>query len=47
MKKNVNMNTLTRSEKKGVWVPELVFSNTEAKLNTQNDDKLFAVVRLK
>ena len=45
MKKNVNMNTLTRSDKKEVWVPELVFSNTEKKLNTQNDDKSFAVVR--
>ena len=29
----------------GVWVPKLVFSNTEQKLNTKNDEKAFAVAR--
>ena len=29
----------------GIWVPKLVFVNTEKKLNTKNDDKAFAVAR--
>ena len=29
MKTNINMNTLTNTEKEGIWVPSLVFSNTE------------------
>ena len=45
MKTNINMNTLTNTEKEGIWVPSLVFSNTEAKVNTVNDPKAFAVVR--
>ena len=28
MKTNINMNTLTKDEKEGIWVPSLVFSNT-------------------
>ena len=45
MKSNINMNTLTNTEKEGIWVPSLVFSNTEAKVNTVNDPKAFAVAR--
>ena len=45
MKTNINMNTLTNTEKEGIWVPSLVFSNTEAKVNTVNDPKAFAVAR--
>ena len=45
MKKNVNMNTLTRMEKESIWVPQLVFSNTEDKGTTINDAKAFAVTR--
>ena len=45
MKQNINMNTLTNTEKEGIWVPSLVFSNTEEKVNTVNDPKAFAVVR--
>ena len=29
----------------GIWVPKLVFSNTEQKINTKNDEKAFAVAR--
>ena len=29
----------------GIWVPKLVFVNTEKKLNTKNDEKAFAVAR--
>ena len=29
----------------GIWVPKLVFSNTEGKDNTLNDDKAFTVAR--
>ena len=29
----------------GIWVPKLVFSNTEEKDNTLNDDKAFTVAR--
>ena len=45
MKMNLNMNTLTSQEKKSIWVPKLVFINTEKKENTQNDNKAFAVAR--
>ena len=45
MKDNINMNTLTKTEKEGIWVPSLVFSNTEAKVTTVNDPKAFAVAR--
>ena len=45
MKTNINMNTLTNTEKEGIWVPSLVFSNTEEKVNTVNDPKAFAVAR--
>ena len=45
MKKNVNMNTLTRMEKESIWVPQLVFFNTEEKVTTVNDAKAFAVTR--
>ena len=29
----------------GIWVPKLVFSNTDEKINTKNDEKTFAVAR--
>ena len=45
MKTNINMNTLTKAEKEGIWVPSLVFSNTEERQNTVNDQKAFAVAR--
>ena len=61
MKENVNMNTLSATEKQvptnvdlvslsllswqAIWVPKLVFVNTEKKLNTKNDDKAFSVAR--
>ena len=45
MKTNINMNTLTNTEKEGIWVPSLVFSNTEEQANTVNDPKAFAVAR--
>ena len=59
MKENVNMNTLSATEKQvptnvdlvslsllswqAIWVPKLVFVNTEK--NTKNDDKAFSVAR--
>ena len=46
MKTNINMNTLTNTEKEAIWVPSLVFSNTEQKANTVNDPKAFALARL-
>ena len=45
MKTNINMNTLTNTEKEAIWVPSLVFSNTEQKANTVNDPKAFALAR--
>ena len=45
MKENVNMNTLTRLEKSSIWVPQLVFFNTEEKVTTANDNKAFTVTR--
>ena len=45
MKMNLNMNTLTTKEKGTLWVPKLVFTNTEKKDITKNDDQSFAVAR--
>ena len=45
MKMNLNMNTLTAKEKQSIWVPKLMFTNTENKETTQNDNKAFAVAR--
>ena len=45
MKTNISMNTLTNKEKGTIWVPQLVFTNTEKKDITKNDDKSFAVTR--
>ena len=45
MKINLNMNTLTSKDKGMIWVPKLVFTNTEKKDITQNDYKAFAVAR--
>ena len=45
MKMNLNMNTLTTKEKQSIWVPKLVFTNTDKKESTQNDNKAFAVAR--
>ena len=45
MKTSINMNTLTNKEKGIIWVPQLVFTNTEKKDITKNDDKSFAVTR--
>ena len=45
MKTNINMNTLTTRERGDIWVPKLVFSNTESKENTKNDDKSFTVAK--
>ena len=39
MKKNFNMNTLTKDDKPILWVPQLVFTNTKARDNTKNDEK--------
>ena len=39
------MNTLTVKEKGIIWVPRLVYTNTEAKINTRNDDKTQIVAK--
>ena len=42
----LNPHTLTWTKiTQGIWVPKLVFSNTEQKINTQNDEEAFAVAR--
>jgi hypothetical protein len=45
MKENINMNTLSGTEKQGIWVPKLVLSNTEEKVSTKNDEKAFTLAR--
>ena len=44
MKKNINMNTLTKVEKEKLWVPKVIFSNTEEKMNTKRVENAFVVV---
>ena len=38
------MNTLTKVEKEKLWVPKVIFSNTEEKMNTKRDEKAFVIV---
>ena len=45
MKRSINMNTLTNAERNMIWVPRLVFANTESKTNTVNDGKGQIVAR--
>ena len=45
MKVNMDMNTLTKHEKSIIWVPQLVFFNTEEKENTKNDNKAQIIAR--
>ena len=44
-KQVTNIEKVLLISSQGIWVPKLVFVNTEKKLNTKNDDKAFAVAR--
>ena len=39
LKDNAKMNTLLYEEKQKLWVPRIIFQNTEAQLTTRNDEK--------
>jgi len=41
------MNTLTENFKSKIWIPEIVFDNTQSKLESLNDPKAFATIERK
>ena len=40
-----SLNTLTLQSRQQIWIPQVVFYNTEVKSESVNDDKAFATVR--
>ena len=44
LKENQKMNTLTFPELEGIWVPQILFSNTQHQLISKKDEKSFALV---
>jgi len=40
-----DLNTLTLESRKEIWIPQLIFYNTEVKTETVNDEKAFATVK--
>ena len=44
LKEDVEMNTLANRERSIIWVPTIIFSNTEEDLTSKNDEKAFAKV---
>ena len=48
LKDNIKMNSLLPEEKQKIWVPRIIFQNTEGQLTTMNDEKsLINVLKLK
>ena len=45
LRNDTGLNTLSPSEKQEIWIPELVFDNTEYKLSTVVDDDASITVR--
>ncbi len=39
-----NLNTLTLASRQEIWIPQVIFYNTEIKTETRNDEKAFAFV---
>ena len=47
LKDNIKMNSLLPEEKQKIWVPRIIFQNTEGQLTTMNDEKsLINVLKL-
>ena len=44
LNKEDSLNTLTLESRQDIWIPQLIFYNTEVKAETLNDDKAFATV---
>ncbi len=47
LKENEELNTLTQKEKDGMWMPYVVFFNTQKKLETISDSAAYAFVKRK
>ncbi len=45
LNENPGMNSLTLQSRQEIWIPQLVFYNTEIKMETLNDEKAFATVK--
>ncbi len=45
LKDSNNLNTLTLEERRKIWIPQVVFFNTVDKLESENDNKAFVVIR--
>ena len=44
LKEDRNLNTLTPEFREKIWIPQVVFYNTQQKLESLNDHKSFAVI---
>jgi len=40
-----DLNTLTLASRQEIWIPQVIFFNTEIKKETVNDEKAFATVK--
>ena len=47
LKEDIEMNTLSFTEKSSIWVPTIIFANTRNDLTSKNDEKAFAKVMRK
>ena len=45
LKEDVNLNTLTEEFRNKIWIPEVIFYNTQSKLQSLNDANVFATVK--
>ena len=45
LKEDENLNTLTTEFRQRIWIPEVVFHNTQDKEQSLNDDRAFATIR--
>ena len=45
LKEDEDLNTLTSEYRGRIWMPQIVFYNTQDKLESLNDDKAFATIR--
>ena len=44
LKDDFDLNTLTDAQRREIWIPQLVFHNTESKLKSLNDDEAFVTI---
>ena len=45
LKENEIMNTLTNKEVEEIWVPSILFSNTQHQISSKKDEEAFALIK--